>query len=565
MEIEIKLDLETLTKFYKIFIILFFFGFSLWIFYLNYQTVQKYPIVFGDEGFHMRIAKELTNRKEYLYYLEYFKPNPTAYGYFSIFHFLEAFGFLVSEWFARLLLPLTVFLIAFSMFVIFWKVFDEKIALLSSILFQTFQSTVIYSVTFYVDSLLTLFTLLGFGFSLLYFKEKRIEYLILSSIFISLTLITKPTLPSAILASFYLFLIYKLVFVEKNYKHFIYSLIFPTIITLSAILANILIYNKVCISIFPLSEFLNNYLKGSCIIENINYKDKYSFSARTEQIGTEVDVFSMGLTNYLDFAYGYSSFIIFSVLISIVYFAIKKQIEILALLLPLIFLFLYSLTFDYYWYGNLGVFTRAEDTARYLYFSNPFIALYISSIFLILKEFLSVFEKNKHYQKLYIAYVLLFLISLFFISHFFFTSYSQKLDIMQRVKSFSNYFFEACNWVKNNLDKNATLMSLWGHRVVYACERNVGGTADLRLSNNATFINELAKYLGINYFFVEKFSVDPLNRHFAEMYDLSWVELLYNSPEYFEKVYENGIPFEQCKNYWNFGYQCDGVIIFKVK
>ncbi|MEM5828606.1 MAG: hypothetical protein QW197_03880, partial [Candidatus Aenigmatarchaeota archaeon] len=141
----------------------------------------------------------------------------------------------------------------------------------------------------------------------------------------------------------------------------------------------------------------------------------------------------------------------------------------------------------------------------------------------------------------------------------------QKLDIMQKVKSFSNYFFEACNWVKSNLDKNATLMSLWGYRVVYACERNVGGSADLRLSNNATFINELAKYLGINYFFVEKFSIDPLNRHLAEMYDLSWVELLYNNSQYFEKVYENGIPFEQCKNYFNLGYSCDGVIIFKVK
>ena len=136
---------------------------------------------------------------------------------------------------------------------------------------------------------------------------------------------------------------------------------------------------------------------------------------------------------------------------------------------------------------------------------------------------------------------------------------------MQKVKTFSVYFFDACNWVKNNLDKNATLMSLWSNRVVYACERNVGGSNDLRLSNNATFIHELAKKLGVNYFFIEKFSIDPLSRHYAEMYDLSWLELIYSHPQYFEKVYENGIPFEECKNRLLQGIPCDGVIIFKVK
>ncbi|MEM5828307.1 MAG: glycosyltransferase family 39 protein, partial [Candidatus Aenigmatarchaeota archaeon] len=466
MEIEIRLDVSTLRLVYKLFIILIFFGFSLFIFYLNYQTVQKYPIVFGDEGHHMRIAKEMANRKEYLYYLDYYKPNPPAYGYFSIFHFLEAFGFLISEWFAKFLLPLTIFLISFSMFTIFWKLFDEKIALLSSILFQTFQSTVIYSVTFYVDSLLTLFTFLGFGFLFIYNKEKRIEYLILSSIFASLTLIIKPSLPSVIFASFLILSFYLIVYKEKNYKHFFYLLIFPIIVVFSSIFSNTLIYNKMCIEIFPFSEVLNSYLKGDCSIKVVDYKDKYSFSARTEQVGSEVDVFSMGITNYIDFAYGYSYFVIFSLIVSFSYFLIKRNWEIILLLLPIFLLTIYSITYDYLKNKSLGVFLRAEDTARYLYFSNPFIAFYISSIFLILKDLLKFFEKNKHYQKLQMIYVLLFLISLFYISYYFYLSYSQKLDIMQKVKSFSNYFFEACNWVKSNLDKNATLMSLWGYRVV---------------------------------------------------------------------------------------------------
>jgi len=562
MEIEIEISKEILLILYKIFIILFFFGFSLWIFYLNYQTVQNYPIVFGDEGYHMRIAKEMVSRKEYLLYLDYYKPNPSAYGYLSLFHFLEAFGFLISEWFARLLLPLTVFLTVFSMFVIFWKLFDEKVALLSTILFQTFQSTVIYSVTFYVDSLLTLFSFLSFGFLLLYLKEKKLHYFYLSSAFSSILLILKPMIPLVILASIAIFAIY-LVFSERKIKLLTFFL-FPTLMFAVVILNNTLAYGKICVGYWVLSDYLNRFLNGSCELKNIEYRDQYSFSARTEQIGSETDIFSFGLLNYLDFAYGYSIFIVFSLIFSITYITITQKRELLFPFLSAALLMVYSISIDYFVYNNFGIFSRAEDTARYLLFFNPFVAFYVSYFFVFLKDFLSSF-KLKNQEKLNLFFTVLFLISLIFISFYFYKSYLSKLDVMKRVKTFSVYFFDACSWVKNNLDKNATLMSLWSNRVVYACERNIGGSNDLRLSNNATFIYELAKKLGVSYFFIEKFSIDPLNRHYAEMYDLSWVELIYSNQQYFEKVYENGIPFEECKNRLLQGVPCDGVIIFKVK
>jgi len=564
MEIEIEISKETLMKIYKIFIILFFFGFSLWIFYLNYQTVQNYPIVFGDEGYHMRIAKEMFNRKEFLHYLDYYKPNPPAYGYLSMFHFLEAFGFLISELFTRLLLPLTVFLIAFSMFVIFWKLFDEKVALISAILFQTFQSTVIYSVTFFVDSLFVLFIFLAFAFAFLYsLKERNNEYIYLSSAFASLSLLTKSTLAIAIIPFSFALLFYILI-LEKKLKQILLSLIFPIVVFSSIVLSNVLTYDKICVDFWFISQFLNRFLNGSCEIKTFEYKDQYSFAARGEQIGSEVDVFSFGLLNYLDFAYGYSTFILILSVFSILYIILNRKFELVFPLIPLIILSIYSITFDYFNRNVLGIFYRAEDTARYLYFFNPFLAFYISYFFVFLKDFLLSF-KLRNQEKINLFFTILFFISLIFISFYFYNSYLSKLDVMQKVKTFSLYFFDACNWVKNNLDKNATLMSLWSHRVVYACERNVGGSNDLRLSNNATFIYELAKKLGVNYFFIEKFSIDPLNRHYAEMYDLSWLELIYSHPQYFEKVYENGIPFEECKNRLLQGIPCDGIIIFKIK
>ncbi|MEM5871152.1 MAG: hypothetical protein QXX04_02220, partial [Candidatus Aenigmatarchaeota archaeon] len=207
-----------------------------------------------------------------------------------------------------------------------------------------------------------------------------------------------------------------------------------------------------------------------------------------------------------------------------------------------------------------------EDTARYLYFLNPFIALYSSLFLYSLKEILDLIKNARNSSIVKIVFLLIFLISLFIITYYFFISYSFKLEIMKRVKAFSEYFFEACEYIKERTEKNTTLMSLWGYRVLYACERNIGGTADLRLSNNSTFINELAKKFGIDYFFVEKFSIDPLNRNLSERYNLDWVKLLLNSKEYFEIFYENGVPIDDCiNNYLPIGIPCDGVIIFKIK
>jgi len=570
MEIEIEISKETLTKLYKVFILLFFFGFSLWIFYLNYQTVQNYPIVFGDEGYHMRIAKEMFNRKEFLHYLDYYKPNPPAYGYLSIFHFLEAFGFLISEWFARLLLPLTVFLIAFSMFVIFWKLFDEKVALISAILFQTFQSTVIYSVTFYVDSLFVLFVFLGFGFLLLFSKERKIEYILLSSAFFSLQYITKTgivilTYPCLLIFLFWYFISRKIGGKE------ILSLLFPIIFVITiTTFQQLVLYNKICLPHQSVvSRLLNDVIfknfNGSCEKVLIDYKDTLKFEGRTEQVGSEVDVFSFGLENYISFAYGNPAiFFILTFTVSMSYLYFYKRFELLILLFPIFQATIVWLLIFYPLTGDLGIFYRAEDTARSLYFFNPFLSLYIAFFIIFLQDFFkNLFKRNEKWGK-YMFFILFFVLLIYIVS-ISWSNYSSKLEVMKKVKTFSPYFFEACEWVKNNLDKNATLMSLWGHRVVYACERNVGGTADLRLSNNATFVNELAKRLGVDYFFVEKFSIDPLNRRLAEMYDLSWVKMLYENKNYFEVIYENGNPFNQCKEMLTRGYVCDGVIIFKVR
>ncbi|MEM5881862.1 MAG: hypothetical protein QXS69_00125 [Candidatus Aenigmatarchaeota archaeon] len=568
MEIEIKVDKETVKRMYKPFIVTIFLIFSLIIFYNNLRVVLNYPIVFGDEGFHMKIAKEMTLRKEFIHFYYFFGPNHQASGYLTTFHFIEAFGFLISEYFARFLLPFSIFLIAFSVFALFWKLFDEKIALLSAILVQVFQSTVIYSTTFYVDNLFLLYNFLAFSFLFIFAREKNLRYLLLSSVFFSLLFFSKPMLNVVAAFSIFFLVLYYLYLKVINYKQLVLYFVFPLMFFSSIILMNVSIYNKICYNYWYISEIINKILKlsGECIIRTTDYVDKYSykdFSDVTERVGSEQTLFDFGLLNYISFAYGNSLFIVFTLFTSICYILFKmRRYDILFPSIPIISLTIVWLSTFYIFFGDLGIFGRTEDAARYTYIFNPFLALYISLFIYFIKDICNIFSRKIDFTLLF---NLSFFVLVFFVILIFYPLYSEKLEIMKRVKSFSSKFFEACDWVKNNINSTETLYSLWGQRVSYNCERKMVGVLDLRFSRNATEIYEISKKIGLNYFFIEKFSIDPLNRNFAEMYDLDWVKILLENPQYFEKVYENGVEINSCiNNYLPRGLVCDGVIILRV-
>ena len=120
-------------------------------------------------------------------------------------------------------------------------------------------------------------------------------------------------------------------------------------------------------------------------------------------------------------------------------------------------------------------------------------------------------------------------------------------------------FFQACDWVKINLPEDSVLMTFWGYRAGYNCERNVSpGYADIRLSDNPQYIDSVAQQFGITHFFIQKFSISQDASR--ESYSVAFVQLLENNPQYFEKVYENGPSLQECINAGG----CDGNIIYKV-
>ena len=548
-------------------IILGFLLFLVIVFGFYLKTTLSTHIVFGDEGFHVRLSQLIAENREYM---TWFGTNldKTGFGRPPLFNILQAsflfvFGF--HESIIKILTPFIAVMTGLALFLLAKKLYNIRIGLLSSITLVTLPSFVTYSVLFYTDILFTFYTTLFILLFLLYIKDDNRKYLMLSAIFASLAFLTKIT--SVIFLAFVaLSFVYLLARMKtwpkiKIFREaFIFTVIF-LFFTSPFLLRNFYYYQTaLCDTPLP---FFDNF---GCYMSD--FEQKYKFPPRSgEGQGTESSLLRFGLSNFINFAYGgwsdnvgplkfiykiltpfansltqftglaFSSlFLIMGLLGGVIILAIKREhIGILLLtLLALIFIVIYQAKY------------RTEDTARHILSWAPFLAILSSVYWNEVYRFL-----NRFYKYLGMAIiVLVLLIGL--------QNLTSKLSAMESVKQFSPLFFEACDWVKENLSKDSMLMTFWGYRAGYNCQRHVSsGYADIRLSNDPEYMSDFAKQHGVTHFFIQKFSIRP--EAARETYSIEFVKLLEDNPEYFEKVYENGPPLENC-----FTQVCDGNIIYKL-
>jgi len=141
-------------------------------------------------------------------------------------------------------------------------------------------------------------------------------------------------------------------------------------------------------------------------------------------------------------------------------------------------------------------------------------------------------------------------------------NFSTKVLAMPQVKQFSSYFFEACDWVKTNTPQNAILLSLNTHPTVYNCQREaiweLQDLPDIILSNNVTLVTQRLNANGIDYIFVQKFSLS--GQDYRGTYPLSFIAFLEQNPQNFKKVFENGPGYNSCVQ----SQGCDGTAIYQV-
>jgi hypothetical protein len=524
------------------------------ILFLELQITFNSPIAFGDEGFHTRLAQWTAEKQEIPKYIPFEGTNLIRTGYYRppFWNLLEAsflyiFGF--NEFIIRFLTPFIAMLTGITIYLLTKRLFDKKIGFIAAVLTITIPSFVTYSVLFYTDALLTFFMSLFFLLFLVGIKENNRKYLILSSMFGAFAFLTKES-GLAVLPFFVLAFVYEILIERRIYasikKYGFLVLIFALILS-GYVTRNLYFFkHPTC---YP-TPFIKLDESG-CSVNN--FQEKYQFSGRVEQVGTEQNVYSMGITNYLEFAYGrmlwpYPVVGTFLIIFSVVFGFLGGLILLYAkgnFLNYYIAIFL--LLCFYIFYTTTG---RAEDTARFTLGWISAIALVSAVFFGELYDFVKLYQK---YVALTIFIIIIFLG---------YQNFKEKLDIMYRVKQFSPLFFEACDWVKQNTPKDSLMMTVWAHRAVYNCQRNtINNMADIVLSQDLNHTLDVARKNGITHLFIQKFSIDAVNQHLGEKYDLSFVQFLESHPEKFVKIYENGPPLQQCIQRGG----CDGNIVYEIK
>jgi len=508
------------------------------IFILELLLTLNSPIVFGDEGLHARMSQWIADNKEYPKYIPFDGVELMKIGYsrqplweflvssfYLIFGFNDVFMKFLTSFIGSILGGLTVFILV-------KKIYGEKIGFLTSAMTVTVPSVVTYALLVYVDSMFWFYFSAFVLTFILALEGDSKKYYFLSGLFGSLAFLTKL---SGIIVPVIIFLtfLYQILIERKSFgiwkKYLI--VIIPLILASTYIIRSFAVYGTVCNL-----PFIPYVIGGSCDMNN--YTPKYEFSGRTEQTGTELSVFNIGIANYINFAYGNLWLVplgFFGGILFLVKEPNRKNIIVFITLALLAFLM-----------SRSDANYRSEDAARYALGFVPIIAVVSSVFFVNFYEFL---EKNFKYFGLAV---------IFFVLVLGYLGFSDKLNTMKAVKQFSPAFFEACDWIKANTPENSTIMTVWVYHTTYNCQRNViGNIADLEMSQDLNFSLETAKKLGISHIFIQKFSLS--NEYLSERYNINFVQFLENNSNCFNKIYENGPSLDECISQGG----CDGAIVYE--
>lgn len=520
--------------------------FSLIILAFEINATLSTPIDFADEGFHTRLAQLIAQERNYFKYYPFEGTSLIQQGYYRLplWNLLEAgfsliFGF--HEAFIKVLTPFIAVMTGLAVYLLVKKLFDGKIGFVAAVLTLTIPSFVTYSVLFQTDVFGSFYTVLAVLLFIIARKAGDKKYLLLSSVFASLAFLSK-TPGIATILFFGLVFLYELV-TERKFPHLIktyaFVLLIVLIVTGGYFVRNLGLYGTPFCQSLPIGKGISLFDVRGC--NNINYVSTQSFSAQTAQTGTEQNVYSLGITSYLDFAYGNVWFVVFGAVTGFILLLHKRdKTDKMILLYLIFFLVLFPM-----------IVTRSEDTARYslgwVFLFSILAARFFSEIHGILSKY------NKYIAVAVFAVVLVMS----------FQNFYPKLITMEQVKQFSPTFFQACDWVDKNLPQNATMYTVWAHRAIYNCQRNAVATTlipDIELNGTANGAAAIAKENGIDYLFIQKFSIDSQNSNFGEMYNINFVNMLDSNNSTFAKVFENGPNIQQCMQQGG----CDGNIIYRI-
>jgi len=509
--------------------------------YLELQVTLNSHITFGDEGFHARISQVIAQKVEYPKWIPVGETEIDKQGFARppLWNLLGAslfyiFGF--HEWLLKALIPfIGSMLTGVAVFVLAKRTYDSKVAFVASIICVSLPAYVTYSVLYYTEILSSFYFFTSVLALVLAIKTDEKKYWILSGLFGGLSFLTKApafALFPLVIAVF-LYQLYKgNGFLKTLKKYAIWGLFAGLLIIPFFVRGYVLYKNPSCnMPIFPF------FSTDGCAYHHAP-EQQYNFEGVTEQVGTEQDIFRMGLMNFFTFAYGNA---LFAFLCGLSILAWRRKIDDIIILIAFFSLFFIIIrNYD----------TRAENMNRWLLPWVPIFALIAGNYFADAYEFI------KRYYKIIALVVFIIVI------YFSFTNLQEKVNGMTEVKKFSPLFFQACDWIKQNTPANIRIGNvIWGGSTTYNCQRDIGGGGpDVSLSQNITLMLSNLKESGTTHLFVQKFSISWTDQKLSEKYPISYVRFLESHPEHFKKIYENGPSLDECQTAGG----CDGTILYEI-
>lgn len=565
---------------------------------LELQVTINSPIVFGDEGFHTRLAQWIGEEREYPVWYPFAGTKLVRSGFFRppLWNILEGsfyflFGF--NEIIVKLLTPfIGSILIGLAVYILVKRVFSKEVGFVTAAIAVTVPSLVTYSVLFYTDILFTLyFSLFIFTF-ILAIKTENKKYWILAGVFSGLTVLTKN--PGVIIVPFsiilfFLYQVYKDGF-SKKLKNYFMLILLLILISGSFFLRNIVYYGTPSCAL-PLFN-----TKGCQ--KTFEYENIKEFTGGAGGGGSSESILKTGVISYFDFAYGniwfdiwFIRFIPFVFLFLCGLFYIlwrKKNVDVLILLIIVSFLPIYY----------VSISGRIEDLSRATLSLVPIVA-FVSGIYLngiykyvsktgfiwlgaLIPLIIDLFLIYHNFVEISWVFSIILGVGLFVVSAYFllrknyqnvliitffsfimlssFVNFSGKITGITQVKQFVPSFFDACDFIKQNTTDDALILTIWDYATTYNCQRNVyqlsgmPDSGDIVLSGDVDLALSRLKAHGATHIFVQKFSINPIH------YPPEFVRFLEDNPKSFKKIYETGPNLDTCLSQGG----CDGAIIYQV-
>jgi len=491
---------------------------------INLSVTLTTPIVFGDEGLYASRGLWIWEHKEIPNFYHIQSQSEAFKTYFIrppyMMTLLAPIFGIGGEFLVKALLPFVNIITAIVLFLFVKRLHSLEAGVLASVFLIVIPSFITYTILLYVEIVSVFLVTASLYFLYIGLTDNRRRFLVLSAMCSGVAALTD--VGAFLTPIIYLFTVFLF---RSTFRSFIKRFVFVLVIFLIIVGPWYFLHNYLQANTFGI-PVIDRFTKGSSTVilkqlpENLGIDNSAFLSPTDVGGGTSNTILKLGISNYIDFAY--TPLVILMAFIGFFYMAQERKKKWAFVVIWLVIL----LSVNYY----LTTTSRAEDASRALLgISIPIALLAGLSSGKIYSGLNSVHKAGKIIA---IAFVLILVVWSIYTTN-------AKAQSLKPIKQFSNSFFQACDWVKENTEGGSLLVTLWQHRAEYACRRDTVwvsdpgiGSAVLARDNRTT---QIFKLHGADYIFIQKFSIRPGNE--GESYPQDFVNYITSSLDY-KLVYE---------------------------